>query len=93
MDKWTNETTFSATPWKNTNPVFHSDIIWLKIVDDNTNLKFSISPDGVVWDQIFSETRTTFMAGAPNQIGFTINNGGNSSARPGYVRLLHWNTE
>ena len=72
VQRWTNTTTFSAeqnaTLW--TPP---SDLVWLKIEDDNTDLNFSISEDGVNWVEIFSEGRTTFMAGGPDRIGFGAN--------------------
>lgn len=94
IDRWTNATTYAgATPWVITNPIFHSDVLWFKINDNNTNLIYSISPDGINWIEVLSESRTVFMAGAPNQIGFQANNGGNSSAKDALIKLLHFHTE
>jgi hypothetical protein len=98
LDKWTNDTSFSSTPWKVTNPVFHGELAWFKITDNNTNLVFSISNDGLEWHQIFSEARGTFMTlnggvTGPDQFGISINNGANSSGLDSINRLVHWHTE
>jgi hypothetical protein len=92
LDRWTNETTFSGNAWRNTNPIFHSDVLWLKVEDNNTNLLFSLSDDGVNWVQVFSESRTQFMFTAPNQCGITSNNRG-SAAKDALIRLVHFHTE
>ncbi len=67
--KHTNPTTLSASVLS---PAWHfgNSVTWFKIEDDNTDLKFHVSPNGQDWLEIASETRTTFMAGAPNQVGF-----------------------
>ena len=93
IDKWTSATNYSSTPFLNNNPIFFSDILWVKVVDNNTNIVISVSNDGVEWVQILSESRTTFMAGGPNQIGITINNGSDNTATDALLRLLHWHTE
>lgn len=89
LEKWSGNASFSATPWKNTNPIFSGPLLWTKIVDNNTNLIFSLSSDGIEWTQIFSESRTTFMSGAPNQFGLSSNNGSNGSGLDGLTRLVH----
>ncbi len=45
--------------------------LYLRVDDDGTNVKFLASATGITgtWQQFFSESRTAFMAGAPNQIG------------------------
>jgi hypothetical protein len=43
--------------------------VWLRIVDDNTNLVYSYSIDGVNYRQLTSHSRTSFMAGGPDQVG------------------------
>lgn len=49
---------------------FGNSVTWLKIEDDNTNLKFHVSPNGQDWLEFGTEGRTVFMAGGPNQVGF-----------------------
>jgi len=47
-------------------------MIWLKVTDDGTNLVFSSSPDGQSWTQVWSASRTAWLATGPNQVGFGI---------------------
>jgi hypothetical protein len=62
---------------------------WLKIEDDNTNLKFYGSGNGRNWVQWFSESRTTFLLGGPDEVGVWINqNGSNDLASA--MDLVHW---
>lgn len=51
-------------------------LVWLQIEDNGTNLIYRVSPDGVNWTVILTESRTAFMAGGPDVIGF----GGNASS-------------
>lgn len=92
VQRWTDATTFSAEQ--------HSEFfalsqerIWLRIEDDNTDLNFSISADGVNWMEIYTESRTAFMAGGPDQVGF----GGNANTSAGtdsfWFYLLHFSEE
>lgn len=87
----TNATTFLAnkvhTPWS-----FGRGPMWLKIEDDNTDLKFHVGINGLDWVQIFSETRTTHMAGGPNQVGFGFNQSGNNN-NVALMELLHFGLE
>lgn len=72
VQRWTDPTTFSAevhtSDW-----TINSGLVWFRIEDDNTDLNFSISNDGVNWREIHSEARTAFMAGGPDRIGFGAN--------------------
>jgi hypothetical protein len=52
---------------------FGSGVTWLKIEDDNTDLKFYTSPNGQDWYLYASEGRTAFMAAGPDQVGFYSN--------------------
>ena len=70
--QFTNPTTFSASA---VNATFNGGLggaVWLRIKDDNTNRKYSVSADGFNFVQILSETRTTFITA--NQIGIAMNN-------------------
>lgn len=71
-----------------TNP---GGLIWLKLEDNATNLIFSVSLDGVNWRQIFSEGRTAFMAGGPDQIGFAIQS--NTASVTPWMYLHHFRAE
>jgi hypothetical protein len=56
--------------------VLFGDMLWLKCEDDNTDLKFSISHDGVNWILMNSESRTSYVAGGPTQFFWGSNNYG-----------------
>jgi hypothetical protein len=90
-NKWTDVNTFSATPFALANPCFMGSVVWLKVEDDNTNLKFSLGFDGIEFVQLYSEARGTFVTGGPDEIGIGINNNTTYSA-DGLLRLLHWST-
>lgn len=60
---------------------------WFKIEDNNTNIKFHTSFDGVHFIECFSEGRTVTLGGAPDQIGISINNIGGLTS---FVQLLAW---
>ena len=75
--KYTNETTQSSIIVAAQDWAFSSDVLWFKAVDDGTNLTLSIGIDGVNWVQLFSEARTAFMTGGPDQFIWGSNNSGN----------------
>lgn len=54
--------------------VAFTDTLWLKCQDDNTNLIFSISIDGVNWVVVNSEARGAYVTGGPNQFFVGTNN-------------------
>jgi hypothetical protein len=99
VDHWTNATTFGgSTPFLGGNAIFSSDVVWFKITDNNTNLIFSVSDDGVEWIQVLSQSRSALMTlnggvTGPDQIGFGINNGGDAAANDALLRLVHWHVE
>ena len=71
-----------------------SPYVWLKVSDDNTNLKFFVSGDGMDWIQTGSEARGTFLTTSggvtgPDQVGFYANNN-SSSLFHSLCRLVHW---
>jgi len=77
--KYTSPTAFSALlgtkkPWD-----VGQSVTWLKIADDNTNLKFYVGPNGQDWIEVGSEGRTVFMAGGPNEVGFHTNPDGSNT--------------
>jgi len=88
---FTNATTFSANALAPQHALFVGRYYWQKLEDDNTNLKFYTSFDGVEWIQVLSIGRTSFMAGGPDEIGFYANNHGSTLYDMG-MRLAHWST-
>jgi hypothetical protein len=84
---WNSPTSFSATNLTSS-LLINSDIQWLKIRDDGTNLIFYLGNDGLNWIEIYSVGRTNFMTGGPNQV-FVISQHFNSQ-HTGYVTVLHW---
>jgi hypothetical protein len=63
---------------------------WMKLEDDNTNLKFYGSFDGLYWHLLATHDRDVFMtSGGPDQFGFYVNNQG-SSNWDFLVRLVAW---
>jgi len=62
--------------------------LFLKIEDDNTNLKFYVG-DGAAWILLHSVGRTSFLTGGPDQIWWGGSNSGNGS-NEAMVRLVHW---
>lgn len=69
-----------------------SDRVWLKAEVDGSNIKFSVSPDGVTWLLYFTESKTAYFSSGPDRIGWFGRNNGNSGtgAFEGHVRLHHW---
>lgn len=70
VEHWTNATTFSSTPVNSL--AFPGAKSWFRIEDNGTNLFFSVGPigddAGVI--QMATHSRTSFMAGGPNEVGF-----------------------
>lgn len=78
--KYTNETTFSA--FYVTSGLTESDStwVWQEMEDNGTTIFFRYSSDGVNFFELFSVSRTDFLAGGPNQVGWHV------SARGGNVQ-------
>lgn len=72
VNKWTNATTYSASP-VNTNAVPGIPLFW-RLQDNATNRIASISADGQHWHQLYSEARTTFMTA--DEVGIWAQSGG-----------------
>lgn len=82
--KMTNVTTFSAEVDSYINNNRHA--MWLKIEDDNTDIKAHVSVDGYVWEECFNEGRTTFMSGGPDQVGFGVSSGNGTAGMHFYFK-------
>jgi hypothetical protein len=68
-----------------------SGIFWLEIEDDNTDLKFHYSIDGVDFSEFGTIGRTSFMAGAPDEIHFFVD--GFEAAHNQFAKLVAWSGE
>jgi hypothetical protein len=71
--KWTNPTTYSSVA--GTAYTSFGGSVWFQIEDTGTDLNLYISHDGVNWTQTFTEGRTVFMAGGPDEVCILGNNG------------------
>lgn len=85
---WTTVTSNSSTPFsqdwmRNRGP------IWWRISDDGTNLKFESALNGMDWKTLFNPLRGAFLTTGPDQVGFYVNRGNNSSDQ-GAIDILHW---
>jgi hypothetical protein len=69
VDKWTNPTTGSSAV--SHTPIYPVSPICIKIEDNNTLRKAYWSADGLNWEQIYSEARTTFLTG--DEVGIYVN--------------------
>lgn len=88
---WNTSTSFFTTE-KSSNRWFTLDVVWLKIENDGTNLKFYTGIDGKNWILIKSFGKTTYMSGGPDQVGFFVSANSNNT-HEGIGRLLHWSKE
>jgi hypothetical protein len=68
-------------------------VVWFKIEDDGTNLKFYIGLPGSTmrWLRIAQFSRTTYMTGGPDQVFFGVSIGNNPNGFS--ARLVHWSRE
>jgi len=64
-----------------------SGIVWTQIEDDNTDLIFRVSTDGVNYLELFKEPRLTFLT--PDQVGFVIDNDGVANVKA-MATLVSW---
>jgi hypothetical protein len=63
--------------------------MWCRIRYDGTNLSFWLAQNGVDWIEAYTEVSSSgVLAGAPQQIGFGVNN--YSSPKPAIITLVHW---
>lgn len=86
--KFDNATTFSSTAQTRQPMAVMTDLLWMKLEDDGTDLKFYLGMDGVHWILVYDEPRTTFMSGGPDQVGFYINNPNNTLQAQ--AKLVHF---
>lgn len=93
ITNYTNPTTVSSTPLNIAYYTKQVDLVYFKIEDDNTNIKYFFSNNGDEWLELHSEARGSFFSTAPTQVGFFMNGvwptaKGNETDHDGL--LLHW---
>jgi len=72
FNRWLGPSSFSAAAASNeTTDIIHNDY-WLQVEDDNTDLIYRLSTDGVTFYEVGRDARTVFMAGGPNQIAWFV---------------------
>ncbi len=86
---YTNATTFQGFYIAALDTECDCPWIWLELEDNGTTIFFRYSSDGINFFEIFSVSRTDFMAGGPNQVGWVVSNrGGNGNDH--YETLKSW---
>jgi len=73
VQKYSSPTGFISQPF-NSDLTFGSNI-WFEIADDGTNYTVSVSPNGEIFTEIFSEPLSTFIT-AISTIGLAVNSNG-----------------
>ncbi len=67
---WTNASSFSSSPASLT--IRDSQFIWLRVLDNGTNLIFSVSPNGIDFSTVIATVaRTAFLT--PSKVGIYLN--------------------
>lgn len=62
---------------------------WLRITDNNTNLIFESSNDGITWTSFYTASRTAIMSGGPDQIGIFVGCEASQTYKTSLV-VTHW---
>lgn len=85
IQSFTNETTFSANQvFINGTNNHMGPITWVRYTDNGTNRFWYVSTDGITFNEVKNEARTTFLTA--DQIGFYLDTfDGNRS-----ITLVHW---
>jgi hypothetical protein len=74
--KWNSPTSFNSAYiplWDGLSEYQAAALVWFRIADTGSNLTFSFSNDGRHFYQTFSVSRTDFMSGGPDEVGFWAN--------------------
>lgn len=92
--RWSNSSTrFTTNFGDHIVFVTCAPLVWMKIENNGTNLKYHISADGHQWIQYFSESKTAYFSGNPDKVlffGCNEGNSGGSASTSLDVRLHHW---
>lgn len=85
VDKWNSASAYSATYTAISLLYSPLNDFWIRIADDNTNRKVSISTDGQNFLEVHSVGNSDF--GVMDQVGFTITS---SASWPTYATIHDW---
>lgn len=88
VSRYTNNTTLAGNDFTDVFG-FGGGLTWMKIEDDNTDLKFFVGPNGQDWIELHSAIRTTHMAGGPNQVGI-YGNPNTANTIVGLIETFHF---
>jgi hypothetical protein len=88
IDKYTTPTTAPVNYLTASASIIASPVVMLRIIDDGTNLYFSVGNNELYYWTAFTVSRTDFMATGPDQIGYAVSSDpGTGSAG---MTLLSW---
>lgn len=85
---WSSPTSYAAEYAGAMNVYSGLTLFHLRIADDGTNRICSYSANGYSFIPQSTETRTSYMSGGPDQIGFFADT--NNATYPCYIHLIHW---
>jgi hypothetical protein len=85
--KITNTTTWGSSPAAKT-VAFRVLEVFLRIRDDSTNLYFDYSFDGLVWNNLYSEARTTYLTST--KIGLIRHGYADNTNSGGSLLCTYW---
>lgn len=88
VDKYTSPTVFSANYKVASANILKSNLNWLSIADDGTDLIFSYSNNNIDYINFFQVARNNFFTVAPDQVGYAINS--NNINGNAVLTLLSW---
>lgn len=88
VNKFANTTTWSGTDVTETIRVV-PDEIWMRIQDNGTNWLFSYSMDGLVWKQLYSVARNTYLTAT--KIGLVSQNYSTGFVSGGVLNCVYYN--
>ncbi len=79
VSRWTSVTALSSSPISNTNGTTNIFPVNFALRGDGTNIVFYSSPDGIHYQNQYSEAKNAFFGTAPDKVGFCIDNQRTSS--------------
>lgn len=85
IEKWNSATSFNGNikNWKFNNP---GNVIWFQFEDNGTNIYWRTSRNGIDFVEATNASRTNFMSGGPDQIGFFVD----PSSQYAQTRIVSW---
>jgi hypothetical protein len=88
--RWSDSNTRFTTNFGGHYIMLKSEVVWVKIENNGTNLKWYVSADGFEWIQYFSESKTAYFSGNPDKVAFFACNESNGSGTAFNLRCHHW---